>query len=71
MPLAVGSPVLFAVVAGADRCTVVVLVVVVVVVVVVVAVKCYFHLCHHCTDPHCPRGTWVAACIFPIVTTTK
>ena len=65
-PLAVGSPVLFAV-AGADRCTVVV----VVVVVVVLIVRCYFHLCHRCTDPHCPRGTSVVACIFPIVTTTK
>ena len=67
LPLAVGSPVLFAV-AGADRCTVVV---VVVVVVVVLAVKCYFHPCHRCTDPHCPHGTSVAACTFPIVTTTK
>ena len=66
-PLEVGSPVVLFVVAGADRCTVVV----VVVVVVVVAVRCYFHLCHRCTDPHCPRGTSVAACIFPIVTTTK
>ena len=65
-PLAVGSPVLFAV-AGADRCTVVV----VVVVVVVLAVRCYFHLCHRCTDPHCPHGTSVAACIFPIVTAKK
>ena len=66
-PLAVDSPVVLFAVAGADRCTVVV----VVVVVAVLTVRCYFYLCHRCTDPHCPHGTSVVACIFSIVTTTK